>query len=66
MRGQSIVGAIKSFIRRAELDPGLAPYEGLVYKAAFDGQGANVLRVIADAARDAEIMVALELDRRRL
>jgi hypothetical protein len=53
----SIAAAIKNFTRRAELDPGLAPYERVVYKAALVEQGANIDRLVHDATADALVMI---------
>lgn len=56
MTPATIAESLKLFIRRTELDPGLAKYEHIVYKAALDGQGANLVRIIDAADRDAAIM----------
>jgi hypothetical protein len=56
MIGNSIAGRVAAFINNAERDPSLWQFERVVYKAALTDQGADVIRIIDAATRDAQIM----------
>lgn len=52
----SIVAAIKSFVRISQIDPAIAPYERIAYKAALVRQGASIEHLAHAADEDARIM----------
>lgn len=59
MIGNSITQRISAWIRRCEAfpdDPKLWEREGIVYKCALDGQGANVLHIINAVVADEHVM----------